>query len=364
MPARDRAEDLRRCLRGVLRQDWPALEVIVVDDASSDGTAETISREFPAVTVIRFEEPVGAAMARNVGLARARGWYVWFLDSDSEPLEPGVLRRLVETIEADPSIGAAGGEMCRDEEGRLFCRLKSVRVNGETASTDLPLEGIPTMDTDYLPTCNLLMRRELALELGGFDPAYVVLSEDKELGWRIRRRGLRNVVAGSAPVLHHVSRRARRGDLFRKLRNSTRFAIINLPWWRVVLLPLLDAVCLLSPGKLRALRRGGLSITKHLAGPTADRVARGKTPTALKLLLVGPRYLGCLVAAYAWNLYHIAASLRVRRRRPDFVDQAAGLLAERAVIHTAASDASAGNRHEATGPAERNRRIPTAEGPR
>lgn len=220
--------------------------------------------------------------------------------------------------------------MCRSEAGDLFVRVKGVRLNGETASTDVALDAKMIEDTDYLPTCNLLARRDLVIGLGGFDPAYVVLSEDKELGWRMRRRGLRNVIVGSAPVLHHVSRRARRGDLFRKLRNTTRFAVINLPWWRVMLLPLLDFACLFGRGKFKALRSGTVSVTKHLSGAAAGMVGRKRTPTVVKLLLVGPKYAACLLAAYAWNLYHCAGSLRMRWRRPNFVERARLLDAPRA----------------------------------
>ena len=346
VPSRDRVDDLRCCLTGVLRQDWPAVDVIVVDDASSDGTAAMVRREFPSAALLRFEDPVGASTARNAALVRARGEVVWFLDSDSEPTTPDCLRRLVGVIAGDASIGSAGGEICRrqgqdsalaptltlprqggaEDGGDLVVRIKRVRINGETASTDVPLDPRMLEDTDYLPTCNLLARRDLVVDLGGFDPVYVVLSEDKELGWRIRRRGLRNVLVGSAPVVHHVSRRARTGDLVRKLRNTTRFAIINLPCWRVLLLPLLDLVCLFNRGKLKALRSGGVSVTKHLSGGAAGIVARKRTPTIVKLLLVGPKYLACLLAAYAWNLYHLIGALRMRWHRPNFVEQASDLV--------------------------------------
>jgi len=357
VPSRDRVDDLRRCLMGVLRQDRPAVDVIVVDDACSDGTAAMVRREFPSVTLLRFEDPVGASTARNAALARARGEVVWFLDSDSEPTTPDCLRRLVGVILGDASIGSVGGEICRlqredgaltptlalprqgggepgsglprqgggETGGDLVVRVKHVRINGETANIDVPLDPRMLQDTDYLPTCNLLARRDLVVDLGGVDPVYVVLSEDKELGWRIRRRGLRNVLVGSAPVVHHVSRRARKGDLFRKLRNTTRFALINLPCWRVLLLPLLDLACLLGRGKMKALRSGSVSVTKHLSGGAAGVVGRKRTPTIVKLLLVGPKYLACLLAAYGWNLYHLIGSLRMRWRRPNFVEQASDL---------------------------------------
>jgi GT2 family glycosyltransferase len=315
VPSRNRREDLRRCLAGVLRQDPPPTEVIVVDDASDDGTAEMVRSEFPAATLSRSDTPIGAAAARNMAIARTSADYVWFLDSDSEPTSPDCLARLVAAIEGDATVGSVGAEICRADDGSLFVRVKHIRINGETATEDVPLDPHLRRDTDYLPTCNLLMRRALLADLGGFDPTYVVLSEDKELGWRIARRGLRNVLVGAAPVLHHVSREGRSGDLYRKLRNTTRFAVINLPWWRVALLPWLDLACLVSKGKFRALQTGGVNVTKHFAGGAGRLITRRKTPTVLKLLVVAPRYLACLLAAYAWNLYHIVGSLRRRRRR-------------------------------------------------
>src|SRR5215210_37290 len=80
-------------------------EVILVDNASTDGTADAVARAFPEVILIRERMNRGAC-AKNTGLPLARGRYVVFLDDDSYPL-PGSTARMIRHFEADPSLGAA-----------------------------------------------------------------------------------------------------------------------------------------------------------------------------------------------------------------------------------------------------------------
>ena len=105
------AHDRRDVLLGTLRQlrycglARERFETVLVDNASTDGSADAVEAGFPEVILIRQRVNRGAC-AKNAGLAAARGKYVVFLDDDSSPL-PGSVARMIRHFEADPSLGAA-----------------------------------------------------------------------------------------------------------------------------------------------------------------------------------------------------------------------------------------------------------------
>src|SRR5688572_5803311 len=105
--AYNRRDVLLNTLRQLRRCGLPpeSFETILVDNASTDGTAEAVTAAFPEVLLIREKVNCGAC-AKNAGLPLARGRFVVFLDDDSYPL-PGSVARMVRHFEADPSLGAA-----------------------------------------------------------------------------------------------------------------------------------------------------------------------------------------------------------------------------------------------------------------
>src|SRR5688572_2870757 len=98
-------QHLGELLSSLARQVQPATEVILVDNASRDGSADYVRQEFPWVDVIRLPENVGFAEGNNVGLARSRGQYIALLNSDTV-VEERWLTELVRALEADDGIGA------------------------------------------------------------------------------------------------------------------------------------------------------------------------------------------------------------------------------------------------------------------
>ncbi|MEA2694265.1 MAG: hypothetical protein QOJ16_3652 [Acidobacteriota bacterium] len=110
IPTHDTRELTLACLAALARQGFPELEVILVDDASSDGTAEAVASLHPAVWVLRPDRPAGFTRAANLGLAAARGEVLLLLNSDTE-VDPGGLAALLTAFAADPGLGVAGGAL-------------------------------------------------------------------------------------------------------------------------------------------------------------------------------------------------------------------------------------------------------------
>jgi CDP-glycerol glycerophosphotransferase len=107
IPVHNTASFLPTCLDSILSQSWPDLEVIAVDDGSTDGSRECLlrySKIDPRLTVVLIDAPGGAGPARNIGLRHAKGDYVWFVDSD-DWIEPGSLAQIASALDSqDPDV--------------------------------------------------------------------------------------------------------------------------------------------------------------------------------------------------------------------------------------------------------------------
>jgi glycosyltransferase involved in cell wall biosynthesis len=195
LPTYDRARTLERAMRSVLDQSVRDLELIVVDDASKDGTAgilERLQAEDPRVRPILQPANGGAAAARNAGLAEARGEYVAFQDSDDVWL-PGHLEAKVPLLDADPGVGIVHSFMERRRDGvtRLVPDPASPRLEG-----DLSVE---LLRRNLLGTPTIVVRRSLLEATGPFDTSLRQL-EDWDL-W-IRASALARVAFVAKPLVH------------------------------------------------------------------------------------------------------------------------------------------------------------------
>lgn len=210
IPVKDRAEELRRCLESVrgLQYSREALEIVVVDDGSSDD-GPAVARSLGALVVASGGRGLGPAAARNRGASAARGEILAFLDSDCVASE----RWLLEIVEAfgDPGIAAVGG---RVDGMRTSSALD--RYEAEMSSLSLGARGRCAQlgnDTFYLPSCNLLVRRSAFLDVGGFREGLHV-AEDVDLSWRLRDRGWAIAYVPRGRVLHE--HRNRLGPFLRR----------------------------------------------------------------------------------------------------------------------------------------------------
>jgi glycosyltransferase involved in cell wall biosynthesis len=178
IPTFNRSSALRRALESVGAQSRPPDEIVVVDDGSTDDTAEWVRRDFPAVTLVRTEH-AGVSAARNRGVAETRCVWVAFLDSDDEWL-PEKLERQLRALEADPDY-----QICHTNEiwirnGRRVNEAKRhAKSGGWIFRHCLPL--------CVISPSSVVVRRSLLERLGGFDETLPVC-EDYDLWLRICAR--------------------------------------------------------------------------------------------------------------------------------------------------------------------------------
>ena len=179
------AEDtIRRAVRSALAQDWPQLEVIVIDDASTDGSAAAAQAETdrsPKARLVRHARNKGPAGSRNTILAHARGAFVAFMDDDDESL-PGRVRAQVAAVEAHEERTRAGLVACYASGRRLYPNGYSLDLPAIGSHGGEPPNGSAV--ADYLlfhrrrpgwfygggtPACSLLARHATFAAVGGFD---------------------------------------------------------------------------------------------------------------------------------------------------------------------------------------------------
>lgn len=210
IPTFNRRRGLDTVLRAIAGQSVPPLEVVLIDNASSDGTEAAVpalARLLPMPLVYRRKEPEGPAAARNLGTGIATGEYVLYLDSDVE-LAPDWIEVALAHFADAPKLAAVGGKVlyANDSDfvnsyGGCLSRLGLAwdAREGEAA------RDVTEVEARLWINCSaVLMRRAAVQEVGGFDPRFFYAFEDSDLGWRLALAGWDQICVPEASVLHHV----------------------------------------------------------------------------------------------------------------------------------------------------------------
>lgn len=173
-------------------------EVIVVDNASADGTVELVTTRFPQVRLIRLRRNHGAA-ARNAGVAQARSPYVAFSDDDSW-WEPGALAAAARIFERHPRLGAVAARTLVGPSGRLD------PVSAAQARSPLPDGGdLPGPAILGFLACSVVVRRNAFLEAGGFSPVLFFGGEERLLAYDLAAAGWSVAYASELTARHFPS---------------------------------------------------------------------------------------------------------------------------------------------------------------
>jgi len=215
IPTRDTRELTLRCLESIARAD-PEAEVVLVDDAGTDGTAEDAAGRFPGMVHIRTSEPVGFTRAANLGLARAGGEILLLLNSDTEVDGPG-LAALAAAFAADPRLGAAGAALHYPDGspqwsgGRapslawLFALASGVAalLGRVPLYRHLKAPGEQGEAVEWVTGAALAVRRAAWEQVGPLDEGYRFYGQDLDLCLRLRQAGWGVVLLPEFRVMHH-----------------------------------------------------------------------------------------------------------------------------------------------------------------
>ena len=195
------------------------MEVIVVDNASSDGSAESVARNYPQVQLIRNATNLGFARANNLGISMTTGKYVCLINSDVKVF-PDCINQLVKYQEEHPDVGMVGpriiggdGKLQRSCRGfptvwNMFCRALALDTifPGTRLFTGYSLRHWP-QDTcravDILSGCFWLVRRQALGEVGLLDESFFMYGEDMDWCRRFWKHGWKLAFVSSAEAIHY-----------------------------------------------------------------------------------------------------------------------------------------------------------------
>jgi len=209
---------LRRCLESISLADEPP-QIIVVDNASTDGSIEMLRTEFPHARLIANDENRGFTAANNQGLAQAQGCYLLLLNPDTEVME-GALATMIGYMDENPEVGALGSQL-RFPDGSLqpsrrrFPTFATALVESTVVQEWWPDNRIlrryyladepddAVQPVDWVVGACLLIRREVYEQVGGLDEGFFMYSEELDWCKRIKDAGWEVVYLPTATVIHH-----------------------------------------------------------------------------------------------------------------------------------------------------------------
>jgi GT2 family glycosyltransferase len=202
--------ETRSCLDALVKVTYPRVEVIVVDNGSTDGSVDALQAEYPQVMLLPLSDNVGFAGGNNHGLRHALRWgadYVLLLNNDAR-IAPDTVDMLVQAAQADRQVGILGPIIYRDD-GSQHIESAGGRLNLYTGRfchfETLPADQVHPYEVDMVSGCAMIVRREVMEQVGLLNERYFAYFEDAEWCVRVRRAGYRVVAVPGAQVWHRGS---------------------------------------------------------------------------------------------------------------------------------------------------------------
>jgi GT2 family glycosyltransferase len=209
-------EDTLECLRSLLQENYPNFEILVVDNGSTDGSADVIrQKQFP-VRLISVGANLGFTGGNNIGLIEAQrlgARYAFLLNNDTT-LEKGLIRSLVDAAEANPDTGIVAPVMHYYDEPRgiWFAGGKIVLSKGEAChdASLFPSRRDGPYQTSWVSGCAMLVRIIALDQVGGFDDRFYLSWEDVDWCLRMQKEGWKVAVVPRARIFHKGGRSGQR----------------------------------------------------------------------------------------------------------------------------------------------------------
>lgn len=240
--------DTAACLESILAQRGVALEVLLVDNASADGSGERLSRRFPTIAYLQTGANLGYTGGNNRGIewARARG-AAWVVVVNNDTIaDPDCVHRLLAAASSDDRLAALAPLIVRyDDPARIwfaggrFARARAIGVHDhEGAFVEPTLRRVADAGTwrqcTFLTGCCLLLRLEALHDVGTFQEDFFAYGEDVDLSLRLRGAGWRIGWVPRARLAHRVPPAGAQPtpDQIRlRDRNRRRLVRMHYPWW-------------------------------------------------------------------------------------------------------------------------------------
>lgn len=209
IPTYNRAEMLCQCVDSILKSTYTNLQIIVVDNSSTDNTVELLSERYSdnRLEIVRLKENLMAAGGRNVGIKKAVGDYLLFVDNDNI-IYPDMIELLVSAMEKEDSVGLVGplsinryyGDTIWLASGDYnFFTSRPKTLYGGKKVGEIQLDK--KYSTCYSPNIMMVSREAINL-VGGFDMSYYAMYEEADFGYRILGAGFKEYIITDARTYH------------------------------------------------------------------------------------------------------------------------------------------------------------------
>jgi N-acetylglucosaminyl-diphospho-decaprenol L-rhamnosyltransferase len=262
---------LADCVASVLSQE-PCPEIVVVDNASTDGSLAELGQLHPGVRIVHAGGNLGYARAANLGIAATGAPVVAVLNPDTV-LEPKTGLALKERLDAEPEVGAVGPQL-HNTDGTVYPSARRVPSVADAVGHGLlffvwrdnpftrryrETDADPTRprDVDWVSGAAVWLRRDALDDIGGWDERYFMYVEDVDLCWRLRQAGWR-VAYEPAGIVEHLLGVSTAGRPYRMIaehhRSLLRFASVRFTGRRRALL---------APAAAFLAARGALAMAHH-----------------------------------------------------------------------------------------------------
>lgn len=233
---------IEACLESLYQGTCTDMEVIVIDNASTDGSMEIIRDKFPQVKLIRNSENMGFCKAVNQGILLSTTPYVVLLNNDTR-VERNFVHELEKAIEHQPRVFSASAKLISlyekdklDDAGDYYCALGWAFARGKGKSPDKY-----DKECEIFASCGggSIYKREVLLELGLFDENHFAYLEDIDIGYRAQIFGYKNIFAPKAIVYHAGSATSgSRYNMFKTRlasKNSIYLIYKNMPLFQIII---------------------------------------------------------------------------------------------------------------------------------
>jgi GT2 family glycosyltransferase len=227
----NKKRDLLRLLENLGRLDYPHYHVVVVDNASTDGSSDLVRTSHPSVTLLLNAINLGGTGGFSTGIdyCMARDFdYIWLLDNDAL-VEPDALSNLVAAASADSSTGVVGSKILNSEDPSFIVKLgaridwreglvRSVMQNVKNTSIEKDI-----IEVDYVPFCSALISRKCLIETGSLDNRFFIYWDDSDFCIRSGKKGFKTIVAINSIVYHPSFTEKSRDQNYYLVRNALLF---------------------------------------------------------------------------------------------------------------------------------------------
>tara|TARA_B100000315_G_scaffold184167_1_gene173175 strand:- start:28558 stop:29583 length:1026 start_codon:yes stop_codon:yes gene_type:complete len=201
-------QHLKDCFSSLLKQTSPRLEIIMVDNASNDGSVNFMKENFPEVKLIQNNTNIGFGPAVNRGIAESESEYLIFLNNDLS-LEPDCISELLKSLEKPNVGGAIPKILMHGEKDKINSFGVDVNYVGIACPRYIYEKDSDSLKEEEVPCGGIfIVHRDLVEKLEGFDESIFFYHEDHDLSWRLRLLGMKLIVNPKAVIYHkyHFSR--------------------------------------------------------------------------------------------------------------------------------------------------------------